>query len=230
MIGEFLRRNISRDSRLLEVGCGTGFVANYLKRNGYHIECADLFLEGLKYCRMRNSGNEYYQYNLYDEIFIEEFDGVIACDVLEHLEDDGTALNNLNRSIKIGGLMLLTVPAFTRLWSAMDDYAGHKRRYSKTELKIKCNAAGFNVIKISYFMMLLFPFIALSRASVKFISVAGKNRDEQIKIKAKNELQIHPILNSVFYRIFALEIPLIKRINLPIGSSLVCIAIKVRSL
>ena len=230
IIGRLLQKYLPINSRLLEVGCGTGYVSGYLKKTGYNIECADLFLEGLHYCQMRDSGNAYYRYNLYDEIFSEEFDGVLACDVIEHLEDDETVLKNFNRSLKTGGIMLLTVPACNSLWSAMDNYAGHKRRYSPEELQKKCVTAGFNVIKISYFMMLLFPVIALSRWCTRFQNSGRLKRDEKMKGKAKAELQLSPILNSIFYRIFSLEIPLITHMNLPIGSSLVCIAKKERSL
>src|SRR5512136_2689476 len=51
IIGEILGKYISKNARILEVGCGTGFIAGYLKQNGYRVECADLFPEGLKYCQ-----------------------------------------------------------------------------------------------------------------------------------------------------------------------------------
>jgi 2-polyprenyl-3-methyl-5-hydroxy-6-metoxy-1,4-benzoquinol methylase len=229
LLGEVLDKYISKDKRLLEVGCGTGFVAGYLKKMGYRIECADLFLDGLKYCQMRGSGYAYYQYNLYDEVFFEEFDGIIACDVIEHLEDDKRALLNLNRSLNKGGVLVLTVPACKSIRSSMDDYSGHKRRYSRRDLNRKLEAAGFNVVKISYFMMLLFPAIALSRMVVKWKNVPGEGRAEVMRSKARDELSITPFLNSLFARIFSIEIPIIRYMDLPIGSSLVAVAIKGRS-
>jgi len=227
LIGDVLRTYLCKDARLLEVGCGTGFVAGYLKAQGYRIECADLFLDGLKYCQKRGSGNAYYQYDLYDEVFFEEFDGILACDVLEHLEDEGRVLLNLNRSLKKGGVIVLTVPACKALWSGMDDYAGHKRRYLREELTGKLEAAGFKVVKNSYFMMLLLPAIALSRMMVKRID--APERDKVIKAKATEELSLPPFLNSIFRQIFGIEVPLIRHMNLPIGSSLVAVAVKERS-
>lgn len=183
----------------------------------------------MRYCQTRGSGYAYYQYNLNDEVFFEEFDGILACDVIEHLEDDEKVFLNLHRSLKKGGVLVLTVPACKAIWSAMDDYAGHKRRYSRRDLNKKLEAAGFNVVKNSYFMMLLFPAIALSRMVVKWKNVPGEHRDKMMRSKARDELSIPPLLNSLFSRIFAMEIPLIRRMNLPIGSSLIAVAIKERS-
>jgi 2-polyprenyl-3-methyl-5-hydroxy-6-metoxy-1,4-benzoquinol methylase len=226
IIGALLSRYVPKDARLLEVGCGTGFVAGYLNQQGYQIECADLFLEGLNYCRKRGSGYAYYQYDLYDQVFSEEFDGVLACDVIEHLEDDARVLTNLNRSLKKGGVLMLTVPACPAIWSDIDEYAGHKRRYSRDEVKRKLEAAGFRVLKSSYFMMLLFPAIALSRMRMRLPETAGDAQKEILVERATGELSLPPVLNSLFGRIFALEVPIISHMDLPIGSSLVAVAVK----
>jgi len=228
IIGALLSRYVSKDARLLEVGCGTGFVAGYLKQQGYRIECADLFLEGLNYCRKRGSGYAYYQYDLYDPVFSEEFDVVLACDVIEHLEDDARVLANLNRSLKKGGILLITVPACQGIWSDIDEYAGHKRRYSRDEMKKKLEAAGFRVLRSSYFMMLLFPAIALSRMRMGRRETPGNRQHEELVERAKGELSLPPTLNSFFGRIFALEVPIISHMDLPIGSSLVTVALKER--
>jgi SAM-dependent methyltransferase len=183
----------------------------------------------LKYCQRRESGNAYYQYDLYDEVFSEEFDGILACDVIEHLEDDERVLANLNRSLKRGGILVLTVPACRMIWSAMDDYAGHKRRYSREEMKRKLEAAGFKVLKNSYFMMFLFPAIALSRIMMRGRKTPGEGGHENTMARARTELSLPPILNSLFGRIFTIEIPLIGHMDCPIGSSLLAVALKERS-
>lgn len=82
--------------------------------------CSDLFLEGLSFTRQRNSGEQYFRCNLYDFPFYNEFDAILACDVLEHLDDDITALYRLNQALKPGGICLITVPAGESLWSAVD--------------------------------------------------------------------------------------------------------------
>jgi 2-polyprenyl-3-methyl-5-hydroxy-6-metoxy-1,4-benzoquinol methylase len=227
IIGNAITRYLPPHSRILEVGCGTGYVSRFLKDRGYRIECADLFLKALQFCKERQSGDFYYQYNLSDQLFIEEFDGICAFDVMEHIDDDLSILKNLYAALKPGGVLFLTVPADRRLWSAMDMYAKHKRRYSRQELQKKVEGNGFKVIKMSYFMALLYPFVLFSR---KFSCRIIKTNEEDMKKKIKNEvvseLQPGALINSLGFLIFSLEVPLIRWLTIPYGSSLLCVAVK----
>ena len=227
IIGKAVSRYLSPQSRILEVGCGTGYVSRYLKKLGYQVECADLFFDALQFCKERDAGDYYYQYNLSDQLFIEEFDGVCAFDVLEHIEEDTSVLKNLYAALKPGGFLFITVPADKRLWSSMDTYAEHKRRYSAQELRTKIESNGFKVIKLSYFMTFLFPFILLSRKlSLRTGSLNDEDMKKQIKNEVMNELQPNGLLNAVFFFIFSLEVPLLRSFNFPFGSSLLCVAVK----
>jgi SAM-dependent methyltransferase len=227
IIGDTITRYLPRQSRILDVGCGTGYVSRYLKKLGYNVECTDFFLRALQFCRERKAGERYYQNNLSNRLFIEEFEGVCAFDVLEHIDDDHHVLNNLYAALKPGGILILTVPADKRLWSIMDVYAEHKRRYSANELREKLERNRFKVIKLSYFMTFLYPVIVLSR---KFSIKVGKLETEQevnrIEHKFMNELQPNWIFNSILFFIFRLEVPFIGIFDLPFGSSLLCVAVK----
>jgi 2-polyprenyl-3-methyl-5-hydroxy-6-metoxy-1,4-benzoquinol methylase len=227
IIGSTVTRYLTPNSRLLEVGCGTGYVSCYLKKLGYHVECADLFFEALQFCRKRDAGDHYYQYNLSDRIFIEEFDAVCAFDVIEHIEDDESVLKTVHDSLKPGGFLFITVPADKCLWSAMDIYAGHKRRYSRQELRKKIEGNGFKVVKMSYFMTFLYPFILLSRKlSLRTGDMDDETMEKRIHNEEKNQLQPNGLLNTVFFFVFSLEVPLLHSFNFPFGSSLLCVAVK----
>jgi len=227
IIGNAITRYLSPQSRILEVGCGTGYVSRYLKKMGYRVECADLFFDALQFCKRRNAGDLYYQCNLSERLFIEEFDGICAFDVLEHIDDDDAVLKNVHVALKPGGTLFITVPADRHLWSAMDIYAEHKRRYSMQELREKIESNRFKVIKMSYFMTLLYPFILLSRKlSLRTKSMNDEDRKKQIEKEVMSELQPNVIINSLFFLIFSLEVPLISSFTLPFGSSLLCVAIK----
>ncbi|AKB18851.1 hypothetical protein MSWHS_1988 [Methanosarcina sp. WWM596] len=228
IIGTTIQHYLPLKSRLIEVGCGTGFVSKHLKGLGYQVECADLYLEGLKYSQKRNAGNAYYQFNLYDPLFVEEFDGVCAFDVLEHIDDDRLALKNMYKGLKPGGFLLLTVPACKKLWSNTDELAEHKRRYSAKELKEKVESTGFKILKLSYFMTFLFPFIAFSRMFANFLSLHRKSETIKSKTQVFNEIEINPVLNSLFYLIFRIEAQFIPYLDFRFGSSLLLVAIKRR--
>jgi len=71
------------------------------------------------------------------------FDLVCAFEVLEHIEDDATALLEWRDHIGTGGWLLLTVPAFQQLWGPWDELAGHYRRYERDQMHDLLNSTGF---------------------------------------------------------------------------------------
>src|ERR1700753_4181248 len=84
------------------------------------------------------------------------FDVVCALDILEHLDDDLAAAQELYRVCKPGGSVIVFVPAFNFLWGYNDDYSHHKRRYVKGELIKLLTNAGFALDEAGYFNAVLF--------------------------------------------------------------------------
>jgi SAM-dependent methyltransferase len=62
------------------------------------------------------------------------FDLVCALDIIEHVEDDNGALSELVRVLKAGGALLISTPLHISLWTAFDEFVGHKRRYEPAQL------------------------------------------------------------------------------------------------
>jgi SAM-dependent methyltransferase len=77
-------------------------------------------------------------------------DLVYTFNVLEHIADDGAAVREIARVLKSGGRLIAYVPAFTILWTAMDDRVGHLRRYRRSGLVGILRAAGFRVTYAGY--------------------------------------------------------------------------------
>jgi len=57
------------------------------------------------------------------------FDLVCALDIIEHVDDDDSALSELVRVLRSGGLLLISTPLHPVLWNSFDDFVGHRRRY-----------------------------------------------------------------------------------------------------
>jgi hypothetical protein len=80
----------------------------------------------------------------------EPLNKIYTLNVLEHIEDDVTALKELHEKLNIGGSIFIYVPAFMALFSEFDSAIGHYRRYRRTELKQKLEVAGFTVHRAEY--------------------------------------------------------------------------------
>jgi len=63
------------------------------------------------------------------------FDLVCALDIIEHVEDEDGALRELSRVARAGATLLLSVPLHPSLWTAFDDFVGHRRRYEPARLR-----------------------------------------------------------------------------------------------
>lgn len=151
---EKLRKTLRlRDSLILDAGCGTGFAGRSL------VECgAVIGLDASRYAFDESSSAEINCLALIDKAPFPDntFDLVVAMDLVEHLDDDQSAINEMYRVCKDGGYLFITVPAYQRMWSAHDVSLEHKRRYSLNVIIAKIRQSGFEIEKSSYFVSTVF--------------------------------------------------------------------------
>lgn len=76
------------------------------------------------------------------------FDGVVAAEVLEHVDDDRAALREIHRVLRPGGALVVTVPVDPFRYDWTDLWAGHRRRYTHAGLEERLRAAGFEVERV----------------------------------------------------------------------------------
>lgn len=210
-----LRRHCAGFRSFLEVGCGTGFVLEAIRRRYKEAELhgSEYFEEGLVHARQRVPSASFRQIDATTMDDIERFDVIGAFDVLEHIEDDEKVIANLSRAIMPGGVLLLTVPQHRWLWSAMDEYACHVRRYSRDELVSKVRRAGLDVEYVSSFVSLLLPLMWLSRVRAKDASV-----------DPMSEFKISRWLNAGLEAVMRVERFLISAgMRFPVGGSLLLV-------
>ena len=77
------------------------------------------------------------------------FDAAVSFNVLEHIEDDVSALRSIASRLRPGGRLGLLVPGGgDRLYGSLDSLDRHYRRYTPARLRKRLEAAGFEVVEI----------------------------------------------------------------------------------
>lgn len=146
----------------------------------------------------------------FGEETIPPYQTAVLVNVLEHIEDDARTLKQIYESLDPSGHLLLFVPALTILYGVHDKLIGHFRRYSRKELRQKCEEAGFHVLKIFYFDLIGAP--------LWFLQTKVLRRP----IHRLNTSTIKFFDNYLVPLTLAIE----RRIKLPFGKSLVAICKK----
>ena len=203
-------------ARILEIGAGTGgnlaMLARFGRVTAVEKDATARAIAGAKaaHCQDIRAGALPEEPVGADEVF----DLICLFDVLEHVEEDEETLAVLRRHLAPGGYLLITVPAFRRLWSAHDVALHHKRRYEKAELSAKLRAAGYVIRKLSYINMALFPVA---------VGVRLLDRVTRSSAASGTKIPARPI-NTLFTLLFGAEAALLPVLNLPVGLSLLALA------
>ncbi|MBD3197077.1 MAG: methyltransferase domain-containing protein [Candidatus Lokiarchaeota archaeon] len=107
------------------------------------------------------------------------FDYVFLIDVLEHIKNDSLVLIDIERVIKKGGVLFITIPQHMKIFSIQDKLIGHFRRYDLKELIYKLEELGFQVIRNFGIYGRLFRITDLQKINHKGVETQIRNLRER---------------------------------------------------
>lgn len=144
------------------------------------------------------------------------FDVVAAFDVIEHCEPESTAVRELARVLMPGGRLLVSVPAYQWAWSDHDVRAGHHRRYTRPRIVAAVEAAGLRVERATYAFAAVFPMFAAERVVRRLRRSPPADRLPQVS----------PAQDRTLRALSRAESRVLRRRDLPFGSSVLVAAVK----
>jgi 2-polyprenyl-3-methyl-5-hydroxy-6-metoxy-1,4-benzoquinol methylase len=160
-----LAKRVGVQGALWDVGAGNGAVAAYLHRQGFDVVAVEPGTTGAAIAGGR--GVETVIAGTLEELALPpaSLRAVGLFDVIEHLEVPGQMLGEIARTLTPGGWLLVTVPAYSWLWSDADVHAGHYRRYNRRSLDREVLAHGFRRRTTKYLFHSLVPAVLLGRVA-----------------------------------------------------------------
>jgi len=144
VINDALKKYLPSGSRLLDVGCGLGDVMNGIPASyGYKMFGFDFAASNVKVASRRLEGKaEIKQGSIYEIPFeSNSMDAALCLEVLEHIEDDKKAMQEIARVLKPGGFLIGAVPYYY-YWPDYERLMGHFRHYSRESFGDLCRGAG----------------------------------------------------------------------------------------
>ncbi len=214
LLGRYLP---GREAVLLDAGCGTGGLLRRLGRARpalmlFGIDTApDALSRALRSPGARMVAGDVNHIPFADATF----DAIVSVDVLCHraVAPDQT-LAEFRRCLARDGVLLLNLPAYGWMKSAHDDRVHNVRRFSRSDARALIEAAGFRVVRATYWNTLLFPLMLLRR----LVSRGGADSDVR---------EYPAVLDRAFTALTGLERRLVEAgINLPFGGSILLVAVK----
>lgn len=148
--------------KILEIGSGIGNISQFLVHDGFTTTLSDY---NQSYCDILTKKygsdkcvSEIIHLDILDpnfekqfESFSGSFDCIIGLNVIEHVDDDITALENCKKLLAPGGTLIMLVPAYMWLYNSIDISLGHFRRYNKKTIRTLFSKSGLRSIKMNYF-------------------------------------------------------------------------------
>jgi len=148
---------------------------------------------------------------------VGDADVVLLMDVLEHVDDDAGLLREYARPARPGTRFIVSVPAFSWLWSRHDEFLEHRRRYTLPGILRVLSKGGLTPVTGFYFFAAVFPAVAAERLWRRW-SPAPSHAASDLR-------RHHPVTNAVLTTICMAE-SVVARHNRAFGLTAFAVAVK----
>lgn len=205
--------------RILDCGTGTGRNLDWLNDLGWAVGI-ERSHTGLDVGRAR--GRRLVEGTVTALPFADaSVDVTTSFDVLYCLDDasEQAAVREMWRVLRPGGLALVNVAALDILHGSHSTLTREVRRYTPARLAARLTGAGFQIERMSFTNMVTFPLALAVRWTDRVRGRAAEASDADLRVPA------WPI-NAGLGAALGAEGLLLRAVNLPIGSSLMCLARK----
>jgi SAM-dependent methyltransferase len=209
-----------RVGRVVDCGAGTGRNLEWLARFGPAVG-VELTPAGLRAARA--AGRPVVRGTVAQLPFADaSVDLATSFDVLYCLDEatEARAIAEMWRVLRPGGIALVNAAALDVLRGSHSTLTHEVRRYTPARLRSRLEAAGFEVERITFWNLATFPVALATRTFDRIAGRAGTASEADLRVPAR------PV-NAGLDLLLRAEGRLLRAVNLPIGTSLLCVARKV---
>jgi SAM-dependent methyltransferase len=207
-----------RPLRIIDCGAGTGRNLDWLRDYGW-VMGLELSPTGLAIARRH--GRPRLVRGTVAALPVPDgaFDLATSFDVIYSLDDETErrALAEMHRVLRPGGIALVNAAALDILTGSHATLAQERRRYTTTRLRAKLDAAGFDVLSLSYTMMTTLPLTLAVRLAQRASGHGGEAAETEMAVPAA---PVNGLLKGMLW----MEAALLRITALPVGSSVLCVA------
>lgn len=189
---KIFKKNSPEKLNVLDAGAGYGQYSFFLSGLSpqWNIKAVDVKKEQIDDCNRfftnikRNNRVVFEPADLVNFIEPEKYSLILSVDVMEHIEDDEKVFSNFYKSLKTGGLLLISTPS-DKGGSDVHDHDENsfidehvRDGYGAGEIKTKLQKAGFNEISVQYSygkpgqiswkLSMKYPIILLNKSKLFF--------------------------------------------------------------
>jgi len=212
-----LKKHVKKDFPvILEIGCSSGYMLQAMQKSFPKalILGSDSVSGPLNKIAIESRGIPLIQFDLVKcPLPDTSVDVVVLLNVLEHIQDDLSALHQVNRILKPGGIAILEVPAGTGLYDVYDELLLHLRRYSLPGLNKLSRDAGFEIVRTSHLGFFAYPAFWLTKKRNQHFLKGANIKPEKIVEQNIRKTRSNLLLNILL----SLELALGKYLKYPFG-------------